>query len=222
MRFAFSNSELSERERILSFEDALDDDENAFDNFINNYPVHMYLCDVIMEVADSMVEICTKDLYEHAWAVSEYIEEAIANGLCDTRRPNLTQIFQAGQYEYYTAALYENLNGLCVNWMLKELEAIDFICEFDEKDDFNESDVMECFLDEIDTLLDNYEADNNNTFDDVYNHLKEILKEAAETIYLEHGYFIAEADDFEEAWEEKCIKDTIKEIIRKNKKGVTR
>ena len=75
-----TSSELNELERNCSYEDAMNDDDNAFSNF-NDYSGGTYICDAISEIADGMVDIYNSDLWKNAANVQEYIERAMAEGL---------------------------------------------------------------------------------------------------------------------------------------------
>ena len=123
-----------------------------------------YICDAIIETADSNVSIYNNNLWEHAPAIRDYIEEAIENGLVDTSKVDLMKIFQAGEYEYYYQVLYDNLKtiiyNIAVEYINKEYPDI----EIDEDD-------LENALDGI---------DNNDDFDRITETVDEFIEDMKE------------------------------------------
>lgn len=72
-----------------------------------------YICDVISEIADSNVHIYYHDIRE--WAVDNYewVEEAVNEGLVDTRDFDYHKAIQCGQYLYIQEDIYRHLED-CV------------------------------------------------------------------------------------------------------------
>ena len=120
-----------------------------------------YICDAISETADSNVSIYNNNLWENAPAIRDYIEAAIEEGLVDTSKVDLMKIFQAGEYEYYTQLLYDNLKtiiyNIAVEYINKEYPDI----EIDEDD-------LENVLDDI---------DNNDDFDRITEAVDEFIED---------------------------------------------
>lgn len=97
----------------------LDDEVDALESFVNDYDGDTYICDAIIEIADSYIPIYNYDVWKNVSEIQEYIEEAIKYRIADTssRDVDLISIFQAGYYEYYTQALYNNLDAMCFNYI---------------------------------------------------------------------------------------------------------
>lgn len=77
-----------------------DQDENGY-----------YYCDMASERGDSQVDIYYCDLWEKAQKFQYFIEESINDFLFDKSR-KLTDIFQFGQYLYYSRLAWDVLNNL--------------------------------------------------------------------------------------------------------------
>ena len=201
--FELTTENLEEIKRTPSFENAMDDDDNAFDSF-NNYSGSSYICDAIAEIADNMTDIYNGDLWKNAANVSEYIEQAMAEGLVDTSSRDFTleRAFQAGEYEYYTAALYDNLDELCCNYILDQL-AKTTICYVDYGENLNEDELLDLIIKKIDSVLDDYNADNNDRFWVLEEVAQEILDNVFEELVDEYeGLVIAIEDNFEDQLQE--------------------
>lgn len=203
LRFTLTEFELKELERTPSFEDAMGDDDNAFSNF-NDYSGGTYICDAIAEIADGMVDIYNGDLWENAPKVSDYIEQAMEEGLVDTSSRNfsLTNAFQAGEYEYYTAALYKNLDELACNYMLNYLDGTEICVSYvgTEELDIEIENVFEEIISRLDDKLDDVSnVDNNDRFWDLEEMAMQMLDEIFEEMLYEHeGLIIAIEDNFED------------------------
>ena len=87
-----------------------------------DYSGHHYICDVISEIADNNIDIYNYNLFEWAKTNYEWVEEAIAQGLCDMSNPDIIKMLQAGQYEQNTSDLYEHLDAIMLNFCLKYIE----------------------------------------------------------------------------------------------------
>lgn len=201
--FELTSSELDEIKRTPSFEDAMDDDDNAFSCF-NDYSGGTYICDAITEIADGMVDIYNGDLWENAPKVSEYVEQAMAEGLVDTssRDFSLTNAFQAGEYEYYTAALYKNLDELSCNYILNYLDKTEICVAYvgTEELDIEIEKVFEEIIKRLDDKLDDIsDIDHNDRFWDLEEKATEILDEIFEELLDEYeGLIIAIEENFED------------------------
>ena len=197
--FELSSSELDEIKRRPSFENAMDDDDNAFEQF-NDASDSNYICDYIIEIADGMCD-CSK-VWDNAKYMQEYIEEAVAQGLVDTSKFDLDRAFIAGAYEYYTQALYDNLDELACNYMLNYLDG-KVICvayvgteEFDIENEDLLSDIIRRLDDKLDDVSN---VDNNDRFWDLEEQAMQMLDEIFEEMLdEEEGLIIAIEENFEE------------------------
>ena len=68
------------------------------------------ISDVITELSDSMIDIYYYDL--RAWSVDnyEYIEDAISEGLTDTKNPDFHKMIQSGQFLAFSNEFYSMTN----------------------------------------------------------------------------------------------------------------
>lgn len=152
-----------EKKKYVSL-DCIDGDTDACEEVIGNYSNDAYICDIITEVADNSVNIYNHQLWENAPKIREYIEEAIEEGLVDTSNVDLIRIFQAGEYQYYTQLLYENLETMIFNY------AVNYINE-------NYPDVN-IEAEEVEQRLSN--IDNNDTFDRIEEEINALIEELKE------------------------------------------
>lgn len=83
-----------------------------------------YICDAISETADANIEIYTRPLLEWACNNYEYCDEACRNGLVDLRSPDniMVKIAQAGQYEYYTEQLNDEIKAIVLEYAFEYLK----------------------------------------------------------------------------------------------------
>lgn len=96
----------------------LENDESVIKNVFDYQNEDSYLCDIIMEIADSHTAIYNHQLWENAPKIQEYITEALEQGLVDTTNGiDLMKIFQVGEYQYYTELLYNNLDEIAYNYV---------------------------------------------------------------------------------------------------------
>lgn len=116
-----------------------------------DYSGHHYICDVISEIADNNVDIYTYDLFEWAKRNYEWVEEAIAQGLCDTSNPDIPRMLIAGQYEQNTHDLYEHLDASILNYCLNYI-AYDLKQEFISDEQFEKLQDKCTDVDNNDTL----------------------------------------------------------------------
>lgn len=117
-----------------------------------DYSGHHYICDVISEIADNNIDIYTYNLFEWAKTNYEWVEEAIAQGLCDTSNPDIPRMLMAGQYEQNTQDLYEHLDASILNYCLNYIA-------YDLKQEFISDEQFEKLQDKC------TDVDNNDTLD---------------------------------------------------------
>ena len=191
-QFSLTGNELESVKRNPSFENVMDDDDVAFEQF-NDASDSNYICDYISEIADDMCD-CSK-VWDNAKYMQEYIEEAVAQGLVDTREFDLDRAFIAGAYEYYTQALYKNLDELACNYMLNYLDGTEICVSYVEIEK-----IFEEIISRLDDKLDDVSnVDNNDHFWDLEEMAMEILDEIFEELLDEHeGLIIAIEENFEE------------------------
>lgn len=199
LQFLLTENELKAAKRSPSFENAMDDDDVAFEQF-NDASDSNYICDYISEIADDMCD-CSK-VWDNAKYMQEYIEEAVAQGLVDTREFDLDRAFIAGAYEYYTQALYNNLDELACNYMLNYLDGTEICVTYvgTEELDIEIEKISEEIISRLDDKLDEVSnVDNNDRFWDLEEMAMEILDEIFEELLDEHeGLIIAIEENFEE------------------------
>lgn len=197
--FKLSNSELDEIKRSPSFENIMDDDDYAFEQF-NDASDNNYICDYISEIADDMCD-CSK-VWDNAKYMQEYIEEAVAQGLVDTSKFDLDRAFIAGAYEYYTQALYDNLDELACNYMLNYLDGKEICVTYVGTEDFDieSEDLLGDIISRLDDKLDDVSnVDNNDRFWDLEEQAMQMLDEIFEEMLdEEEGLIIAIEENFEE------------------------
>lgn len=198
-QFSLTGNELESVKRNPSFENVMDDDDVAFEQF-NDASDSSYICDYISEIADDMCD-CSK-VWDNAKYMQEYIEEAVAQGLVDTREFDLDRAFIAGAYEYYTQALYKNLDELACNYMLNYLDGTKICVSYvgTEELDIEIEKIFEEIISRLDDKLDDVSnVDNNDHFWDLEEMAMEILDEIFEELLDEYeGLIIAIEENFEE------------------------
>ena len=198
-QFSLTGNELESVKRNPSFENVMDDDDVAFEQF-NDASDSNYICDYISEIADDMCD-CSK-VWDNAKYMQEYIEEAVSQGLVDTREFDLDRAFIAGAYEYYTQALYKNLDELACNYMLNYLDGTEICVSYvgTEELDIEIEKIFEEIISRLDDKLDDVSnVDNNDHFWDLEEMAMEILDEIFEELLDEYeGLIIAIEENFEE------------------------
>lgn len=199
LQFSLTENELKAAKRSPSFENVMDDDDVAFEQF-NDASDSNYICDYISEIADDMCD-CSK-VWDNAKYMQEYIEEAVAQGLVDTREFDLDRAFIAGAYEYYTQALYNNLDELACNYMLNYLDGTEICVAYvgTEELDIETEKISEEIINRLDDKLDDVSnVDNNDHFWDLEEMAMEMLDEIFEELLDEYeGLIIAIEENFEE------------------------
>ncbi|AMQ66531.1 ocr-like anti-restriction [Bacillus phage Shbh1] len=107
--------------RAYDFELLIGDEDSILDYFFTNYAKEdVYLCDAMHEQADNYVPVYHSDIWTNASDVQEYINEALEDGHLDGVT-DITRILQVGYYEYYYALLDNNLDALCHNYIVDEV-----------------------------------------------------------------------------------------------------
>lgn len=114
-----------------------------------------YIDDIFTEIADNNVSIYTRDLLH--WLADDngafdYCEQALANGCCDTRNPDLCRIFQAGQYEQNYDLLQQQRDNVLLLWCLHY--CIDNNIELSQEQIDNIESSIDCNIDTFDSLVD--------------------------------------------------------------------
>ena len=118
------------------------------------------ISDRIADKADALIDVYDRDAIEWGAQHPEWVDEAAANGLIDTRNTDgnlLARAAQAGQYEYYLHMLYENKAAIALNY------AFDYMDADEIPDDLAEqitdaADGLDRFA-EIEQIVDDYKAD---------------------------------------------------------------
>ena len=198
-QFSLTRNILEAVKRNPSFENVMDDDDVAFEQF-NDASDSNYICDYISEIADDMCD-CSK-VWDNAKYMQEYIEEAVTQGLVDTREFDLDRAFIAGAYEYYTQALYKNLDELACNYMLNYLDGTEICVSYvgTEELDIEIEKIFEEIISRLDDKLDDVSnVGNNDHFWDLEEKATEMLDEIFEELLDEYdGLIIAIEENFEE------------------------
>lgn len=151
-------------------EDIFGDDETVC-NEVSEYSDSTYLCDAISEIADNNIPTYTSEMFEKAWELQEYVDEAISQGLCDIAN-TLLQFLQAGTYEYYTQLLYNNLDTIATNIATDTINE-EFDIELTEEQ-------KEELLDVVTEAFEN--TDHNDTIYDIKEKAIEVMKEFIEEL----------------------------------------
>lgn len=147
--------------------DILEDEADALKSLERDYDGSMYICDAIMEVADTFTPIYNYELWKNAEDIEYYIKESVAQMGLDTDNFSLTSLFASGYYQYYTESLYKNLDHIMysravaqVNESLKDKNVAD--------------EVYYSIAADLDELCD--DLDHNDTFDQFHNKVLEIIE----------------------------------------------
>lgn len=135
-----------------------------------------YVADVISEIADGAVPIYTSDLWKNAYDIQEHIEEAIAQGLVvvEGNDIDLTRIFSAGYYQYYTQSLYNNLDTLAFNMVAKLVN--------EKLNSLDEDIVSNLNIEDIESAIEDKTEyfDNNNEMSTIEDLANEVIEEYIE------------------------------------------
>lgn len=133
-----------------------------------------YICDNIGEIADNFIPVYTHELWEGVPKIKEYIEEAIAQGLCETPRgenPDLDKFYIAGYYQYFTQLLYNNETELYYNYIAREVNNWIDTLNYDQKEKLD-IDVLSERIEE-----ERADIDNNSEMEELLQATKRIIAE---------------------------------------------
>lgn len=152
--------------KLLDFDTLVDlgNEEDAIAELCE-YSDSMYIGDVIAEIADSYIPIYTNDVWENASTISEYIEDAISQGLANMES-GIVSVLQSGYYNYYTQVLYENLESFKFNYVATALN--EYIKAHELELDIEELESH------IETEVEN--MDNDNRLSDVTDLIQQIVE----------------------------------------------
>ena len=95
-----------------------------YGEYFFDYDESEYIADIISYIADAKIDIYDWELWEWAKDNKSYIEDAIAQGFysIDAGSFDLMDLFRAGQYEYITSDLYDNLDDIIAYAVLDEVQ----------------------------------------------------------------------------------------------------
>lgn len=136
----------------------LDDEIDAVEEMLDRTG---YLCDAVSETADSFIPIYTSDVWDNASKISEYIEEAISEGIApvhgNSSDIDLIRIFQSGYYVYYQSVIYDNLDEIVFNYVAEKIN--EYLGTVDNVDSID--------IDGVNDAIENAVAniDNNDDYD---------------------------------------------------------
>lgn len=122
-----------------------------------------YICDIIIEVADNNVDIYNYDLWNWARDNTCYVEQAVANSCIDCKNFDLIRLFQLGQYEFNSEAIYSNLSDFIYYAILKNIDA---------------EEISDNILEEIESIAN--EEDNNEELETYIEKINDLIKEENE------------------------------------------
>lgn len=130
-----------------------------------------YLCDAISSVADGNIPIYNGEIWEGASSISEYIEDAIAEGIAPVSSGDvdLIKIFQAGYYQYYSQLLYDNLETFTFNYVADKIN--EYLNSIEDTSKIDVEAVASALEDAVGNI------DNNDTFDDMNDVANEIIED---------------------------------------------
>jgi hypothetical protein len=152
------------------------DEIDAIESFINDFSGDSYICDVIAEIADNYIPIYTDDIWKNAYDIKEYIEEAIASGIAGVEGNDidLSRVFQAGYYQFYSQSLYENLDTMAFNIVVDGVNA-----------GLQHYDVSNLDIDAIEDKIETetHAYDNNDMMSDIHDIISNIHEKIQEGEY---------------------------------------
>jgi hypothetical protein len=149
---------MKEFERLCSYED-LRDEFLEYDSG--------YICDIISEIADSNVDIYNYDLMQ---SVKDLYNSGAYEGMMQEfgSSNDLIKDLQQAQYYYNSTLLYDNYDELLVDFVnyqtkekslgLIENEQLEDLQDYVRMniDDFDNNDMLENIIDEIQSLINDY------------------------------------------------------------------
>lgn len=114
------NNRITEiKDQIAELVERLEDDGsyslNFYEEYCDDFATNEYLSDMIMEYADSQVDIYYSKLADWIRVRSEavdYIQQAFVEGFVDGAKQDIYQIIQAGQYLFYSDEIYTDFSTL--------------------------------------------------------------------------------------------------------------
>ncbi len=159
-------------EKSYSLKHCLEDEVDALNEVSYDYD-SSYICDAIMEVADSYIPIYTGEVWANVENIAEYVEDAISEGVADINS-GLISIFQSGYYVFYQSLLYDNLEEISYNHVANKInEFFDSISE-EDTEEVNVYGIQEEIESQIEYI------DNNNTFEDLNGIAEDIIERIKE------------------------------------------
>ncbi|AMQ66664.1 ocr-like anti-restriction [Bacillus phage Mgbh1] len=155
--------------KTYDYELLIGDEDSILDYFFTNYAKEdVYLCDAMQEQADYYVPIYNSDVWANVDVVQEYVERVIDEGLTAGGSADLTTVFRFGYYEYYYALLDNNLDALCYNYIVDEVNKYLLTLNADELEKVD----MEAIAERIETYTDGIDRDIMlSHVDDYANHI---------------------------------------------------
>lgn len=157
-------------------EDIFGDDLDVINSVVEDYSGSTYVCDAITYVSDESVPIYNRDLFDKAYELNDWVEEAGAQGLYEgVRGIDLVAILRVACCEYYIQLLYNNEEQIIYNIMIDYLNS--------NKEDFisNLNDDMESdLLERLEELSGEYDSN------DMYNTITDAVDELLEEYFLDN------------------------------------
>ena len=186
--------------------DTLDCLENDIDVLENFYEYASgYIGDNIGEIADNYIPIYTHELWEGVPKIKEYIEEAIAQGMCETprgERVDLEEFYRAGYYHYSTQLLYDNETELYYNYIAREVNNWIDTLNYDQKEKLDIDELSERIKEEI------VDIDNNSDMEELLQATKRIIAEFKGKVNKDASWINVGDIDFMEHGGEFVKRDT--------------
>lgn len=92
---------------------------NALHNVAEQYSGDIYICDAILEQADSCVPVWNKAVLDQAGDLEEYVGEVIREGLIDLSRNkfSLVNLMRVAWYEFIQENVYQEVSTIAFNYM---------------------------------------------------------------------------------------------------------
>lgn len=122
-----------------------------------------YIDEIISYVCDNNVNIYNYDLWEWAKGNKYYIEQAVSNFGIDSKNFDLIKLFQWGQYEFYSDAIYSNLSDFIYYAILNNIEV---------------EEISDDILDEIENIAN--EVDNGELLETYIEKINDLIKEESD------------------------------------------
>jgi len=154
--------------------DILGDETDLMDELKNSD--YSYVCDGVCELSDNFCPIHNSDIWENVKDISEWVEEAIEQGIADISK-GLEHVFQCGYYLYYQSELYNNLEAIAYNVLA---DYVNNTLE-EQLQSIQEDEEIALDFDSINENIEDYlqglssEFDHNDSWDDLKNELVELI-----------------------------------------------